>query len=543
MMKNILISIFIISLFLFGWEIASLSSDTLNFLLPPPSRIFLTFIDNFHSLLFHAFATFKEMSAGFFLALLIAFPVAWLMASFAPVRNILQPVFITIQCIPMFALAPLLVLWFGWSFLAISIATALMVFFPLTMNVYLGFSNTPKPYTEYFKINRATASQMFFKLQLPWALPQIFAGFRISVALAGIGAVAGEWAGAQSGLGVLMMESRRAADLDLMFAALCSLVIMSLTLYGLALLFEKAIISKFASKVSLVLLAISLIGCSQHQDQESQNEVKLVLDWLPNPNHVPIYVGVEKGFFKEQGINLRVIKTPDQSDSIPYLVSQQADIALSYMPHTILAMRNRAPVKPIGKLMESPLNGIIFPKSDKIHFIADLNGKVIGYSPDGFGTRFLQSMLHDKNIVPSEYLNVAFDLVTTLKTGQVDALFGAYWNIESENLRALGLETDYFSITEFGVPSYYELIFLSRSEAGSFEAFQKAMQKSIDFALSNPDEAFQIYLSANPDKSRMTREWEYYAWKNTIPYLAKDQMIDANVWNAFVEWLKSHDLF
>lgn len=549
MNRRFLIATLSCAALLLFWEIGSRQSEALNFLLPPPSRIASTFYDRADRLWFHALATLKEMGAGFLLALLFAFPLGWWMASFNSVKMVLQPFFVTIQCIPMFALAPLMVLWLGWSFLAVVVSTALMIFFPLTINICQGLSNTPKPYKEFFLLNGATAWQTLFHLKLPYAAPFVFAGFRISVAMAGIGAVAGEWAGAQQGLGVLMMESRRAADMDMMFAALITLVMMSLFLYGSVLLLENRIVQKglmMQSKSWIALLSTFLIcGCSQ--PAEKTDTVKLVLDWLPNPNHVPIYVGIEKGYFEEEGIPLIVYKVPDQSDSVPYLVSRQADVALSYMAHTILAQRNGVKIQPIGILIAQPLNGVIYRTGEGINSVEDLNGKRIGYSPDGFGTRFLQIIFQNKGVVPSEINNVAFDLVTAIRNKHVDALYGAYWNIECENLRALGLETDYFPTTAFDVPRYYELIFLVNNE-GQFsqkefvDKFQSAMQKSIDYAASHPQEAFAIYSTANPDKSQATRNWEERAWEKTIPTLASNQTIDPIVWNNYVDWLQDHHL-
>ena len=120
----------------------------------------------------------------------------------------------------MFALAPLMVFWFGWSYKAIVIPTALMLFFPLTMSIYHGFLSIPRDLLDYFTLHQATPWQLFSKLELPWALPHIIAGLRITVAIAGMGAVAGEWAGGQAGLGLLMLESRRGVDLEMTFAAL-----------------------------------------------------------------------------------------------------------------------------------------------------------------------------------------------------------------------------------------------------------------------------------------------------------------------------------
>jgi NitT/TauT family transport system substrate-binding protein len=120
---------------------------------------------------------------------------------------------------------------FGWSKLAIIIPTAIMISFPLTLNIYRGLNSVTKEFLEFFKIHRSHFLQILFYLRLPFALPQVFSGLRISISVAGVSAVAGEWAGGQEGLGLLIQESRRNADYTAIFGALVCLIVLSLVLY------------------------------------------------------------------------------------------------------------------------------------------------------------------------------------------------------------------------------------------------------------------------------------------------------------------------
>jgi len=536
--------------FVLIWEYFSLNTVQLQFILPAPSKILSTLWERQDRFFIHSLATIKEMAGGALVAIAVAFPVAWLMASYWALRTILQPFFIAVQCIPIFVLAPLMVLWFGWSIIAIIVPTALMIFFPLTITIYQGLHSIPSSYLEFFRRQSATPWQIFYKLQLPWALPHIFSGLRIIVALAGLGAVVGEWAGAQEGLGILMLETRRSADIETMFGAVVCIMSITLFLYmGVSFLERLASRRYYRLQTPLKLICIlmaSLVlgGC---REAPQKPETTLVLDWLPNPNHIPIYAGIERGLFKEQGIDLRVLKISDPSDSVPYLTSRQADLSLTYMPHTIHAQTHGAKVIPIGILVQEPLNSIIFRKNEGILSPKDLNNKTIGYCIDGYNTAFIHAMLSPQNIQPGDLVNVSFDLVSTLATKQVDVIYGAYWNIECENLRAKGMETNYFTLGDFAVPTYYELIFLANENSQQtsepfIRAFQNALQSSIDFSIAHPDEAFEDYLKANPDKSLATQQWERLAWYQTIPTLAKQQQIDPMVWNQFIDWLREQGL-
>lgn len=552
MKKNWIYS-FLTFLFLITiWEISSRVIVMNQFILPPPSSIIIRIGERPDRFIFHASITLCEMAGGVLLAFTAAFPLARVMSVWNHANFVLQPIFVLMQCVPMFALAPIMVIWFGWGYTAIVIPTALMIFFPLTMNIYQGLRSTPLNLLELFRINQATAWQTFSKLQLPFALPQICSGLRISAAIAGIGAVAGEWAGAQSGLGLLMLESRRSTDLQTTFGALFCLMLLSFLFYGSVVLIEKILISRRylrfpARTFACLLFAVLFLASCQSSSSSSNKETRLLLDWLPNPNHVPLYAGIEQGIFAKHGIDLQILKLHDPGDSVPYITSGQAEIAIYYTPNTIRTNCNKKVLKPIGVLVAQPLNSIIFRSGEGISSPADLSEKVIGYCEDGSSLRILEHLLQKKQITPKAIRNVTFDLVSTLGTKQVDALYGNCWNIECEHLRYLGIETEFFDLVQLGYPKYLELIFIAKEDSlqakPSFVlAFQKALQESISYSIGNSEKAFEAYVKANPDKSLQTIEWEKKAWIKTIPVLAKKQEIDQQEWSAVENWLKNNNL-
>lgn len=546
-MSNILRLTLLFGCLLGIWEWYSMSLDEMLFVLPPPSKIFMRFVEGWDRFLMHTGVTLKEMGGGFALAFILAFPLAWIMYLWNTARLVLQPLFVLIQCIPMFALAPIMVIWFDWSYTAILIPTALMIFFPLTMNLYQGFKSIPEHYLDYFRLNQATPWQTFLKLQLPWSVPHLCAGIRISAAIAGIGAVAGEWAGAQSGLGVLMLESRRGADLEAMFACFGCLMAISLTLYGLALMVEKKVIVKRGIiQVLSLLLAVSLFsGCQKEEKQETPT--RLVLDWLPNPNHVPIFAGLEKGYFARQGINLQILKSQGEGDILSYLTNKRADLAIFYMSDTIRAMKRGAKLKVLAPLMQEPLNSFIFRIDSGIRKPTDLNDRVIGYSIDGTSTKYLDTMMAHNGIVPKGKRNISFDLLSPLVNKRVDAVYGGFWNIEVEQLKAAGIDVGYFKLSDLGVPAYYALLIVALAETPFANPdfiirFQDALGESIRFCEDYPDQAFELYLKANPDKGEKTQAWERKAWAQTVHVLAKDRQINPARWDKYVEYMEKNEL-
>lgn len=534
-----------------GWELFSRSYEQLQFVLPAPSSILKCCWERSDRLLMHTLVTLKEIGGGFFLALFISFPLAWGMYRYYSLRVILQPLFVIVQCIPMFALAPIMVLWFGWSYVSIIIPTTLMIFFPLTINIYQGLCSTPAHLMDYFRVHQATAWQIFWKLQLPWSVPNLIAGFRIAAAIAGFCAVAGEWAGGQAGLGLLMIESRRGVDLEMTFAALFCLTLISLSIYGTSILIENRLTrhrKKTAARAGTATAALAsfcaiLLGSCQSSADPTAKETTMILDWLPNPNHVPIYAGIEKEIFQKHGIHLKLLKLHDPGDGISMLSTGHVDLAVYYMPETYVANSQGANLMPVGFLVKQPLNAFIFRSGENIHKPGDLNGKNLGYVVGDFGLGMLKQMLAGKNIIPSNIYNVNFDLVSTIGTKRVDVIFGAYWNIEVEHLRSLGIESDFFSLADFGCPNYCELLIVARrgtpcASPDFVSRFKAAMQESIDYSAGYPDEAFESYVKANPDKSDITFIWEREAWRRTYPILASDQEDDPGLWEAFANWVK-----
>ena len=548
-----------LSIFLL-WEWAAHNFPHLLFILPTPSEVFLTLWEMRSRFWLHTGITLKEMCCGFLLALTFAFPLAWTMMRYQTSRSLLQPLFIVIQCVPMFTLAPIMVVWFGWSYTAIVIPTALMIFFPLTLNIYQGLRSTPEDLLEFFQLNQATPWQIFLKLRLPCAIPHIFAGFRISSAIAGVSAVAGEWAGAQNGLGILMLESRRNADLEITFGALFCLTGISTLLYGLILYGEKIAlpprnwkfpfkpislkkVKKGQKRLALPFLlfgfiSLTLYGC---QEPKLKQQTRLLLDWLPNPNHIPLYAGLEKGYFKEEGIHLTIQKMHEGGGSISYLVSKKADLLINHMPGTLKACERGAQLKIVGLLIKEPLCGLTYRIDPTIKVAHDLSGKIFGYCIGVPDINFLNFLLDHGNIHPREKKNVSVDLVSAMGTRSVDFIYGGFWNIEPAQLSALGIETKTFKIQDLGVPLYYEMLILAN--AGTLEAspefvcrFQKALQKSIDFCKTHPEEAFACFTAHNRDRRPKTIAWQKEAWATTIPLLASDQTIDTKIVEEFYNW-------
>lgn len=558
MLKKIFIFLMVFGFFA-SWQYFCTTSEYLWIILPPPLKIFSTLYMRADRILFHALATTGEIVGALCFAIFASFPLVWTMVRFRSFGASVQTFFILFQSIPAFCLAPLLVMWFGWSYIVIILPTALMMLFPLTLSIYKGFYATPLASLEYFQLHKATSLQTFLKLRLPYALPYFFSGLRISLAISGMGAIAGEWAGAQRGLGVLMIESRQSMELEMTFAALFAVIAITLSLYLFGIFCERRCWSMYKMLLKMspkpflqmaifsVLIVFSLASCKGKKEEVQSSSgskiqpLHLMLDWLPNPNHVPLYAGKKMKFFEEEGFDLHLTKAVSM-DPLQPLSARQVDLVISYFPRTLCACIKGAQMKVVGKLIKEPLDCFLVLEESSIKTPADFVGKTIGISESHFTAGFLNTIfLNAFHSVPKKQ-NVNFELSSALLTKQVDIIYGAFWNIEPEQISSLGKSVRSFTITEFGVPQYDELVIVAQnssefSKPEMAAKFQRALQKSINYSLQNPDHAFDLYFEANPDKGESARIWEERAWKKTMPVLAREQAFSSEQLQTLIRWL------
>jgi ABC-type nitrate/sulfonate/bicarbonate transport system permease component len=241
-MRERLPSVVLVAAILVAWEAYVRIAAVEPVVLPGPVRILealWTFRDD---AIRHAVPTLLETVIGFGLAVVLAIAAAAAMDRAAPVRRAVEPVLVTSQTIPVVALAPLFLLWFGFGFAPKVLVVVLVTFFPIVVALLDGFRGTPQDAEDLLRSYGASEGQVFRTLRWPAALPAFFTGLRISVVYAVIGAVFGEYVGAREGLGIWMQLSQNAFRTDLVFAAILVTSVLSLALYGTVGLLRRALI-------------------------------------------------------------------------------------------------------------------------------------------------------------------------------------------------------------------------------------------------------------------------------------------------------------
>ncbi|NOD84682.1 MULTISPECIES: ABC transporter substrate-binding protein [unclassified Ruegeria] len=254
----------------------------------------------------------------------------------------------------------------------------------------------------------------------------------------------------------------------------------------------------------------------------AEDKMTVLLDWFINPDHGPIIVAQENGYFAEQGLEVEIVPPADPSAPPRLVAAGQADLAVSYQPQLHLQIHEGLPLKRVGTLVATPLNCLLVLEDGPIKSPADLKGKKIGFSVAGVEEAILGTVLgkYDVALGDVELINVNFSLSPSLMTGQVDAVIGAYRNFELNQMDIEGRPGTCFYIEEEGVPSYDELIYVANPETmdkDKIARFLAATEKATQFIVNNPEKSWEIFAATSPE---LQDELNARAWVDTLPRFA-----------------------
>ncbi|MCX6092189.1 MAG: ABC transporter permease [Candidatus Bipolaricaulota bacterium] len=224
------------------WEGAVRAFHVPFYLLPPPSRILLTFVTQFPTLAHHGAITLAEIVLGLAIATAFGLLLALALHASPSFERALRPFMLASQMIPVFAIAPLLVVWLGYGIWPKVVVTALIGFFPVAVSEWDGLRTAGGGARDLLRSMGATRRQLLTKLLLPASLPSFFSGLKVAATLSVVGATIGEWVGARRGLGFLMLESNARLRVDLVFASILMLTLVGLLLYAALRIIERHVL-------------------------------------------------------------------------------------------------------------------------------------------------------------------------------------------------------------------------------------------------------------------------------------------------------------
>ncbi|CAM3485535.1 ABC transporter permease [Cytobacillus oceanisediminis] len=245
-MKNVLMKGWrpaaVLLLLFIVWELAVMLAEIPAWLLPPPTDIFQEGIAGWGGFHLHLQSTVTLSLLGFAIGTGIGLLTAVLLHLLPFLRESIYPLLILSQNVPIIVLAPLLVVWFGFGILPKLVVITLVCFFPITVAALDGFRQTPRELKHYMLMAGASKGQLFWKLELPYSLPSLFSGLKISATYSVMGAVISEWLGAKAGIGVYMTLASSSFRTDRVFVAIFAIMVLSLLFFGAILLAERLLV-------------------------------------------------------------------------------------------------------------------------------------------------------------------------------------------------------------------------------------------------------------------------------------------------------------
>ncbi|WRS28493.1 ABC transporter substrate-binding protein [Oscillospiraceae bacterium MB08-C2-2] len=316
-------------------------------------------------------------------------------------------------------------------------------------------------------------------------------------------------------------------------------------------------------KITVLLLAAMLLltpltGCAQPENAgegEALREINVVLDWYPNALHTFIYTAIERGYYKDEGLDVKIQFPANDNDALSLVAAGKAEIGVYYEHDVIQAVANQnIGVKSIGAVVQSPLNIILSLADKNIQKPADLDGKTVGYAGTALSEALVQTMMQASGADFSsvEMVNVGFELMSSMTTGNVDATIGCLVNHEVPQMEEEGFEVNHFMVNEYGIPNYYEAVFLAGNEMIEAEpevlaGFLRASSKGFKDFQADREACLQILLdNQNEENFPLSPSVEGKSCQTLLPLMeaanAPFLSQTAENWETNIDWMYSAGL-
>ena len=313
-----------------------------------------------------------------------------------------------------------------------------------------------------------------------------------------------------------------------------------------------------------LILALSLLllcGCGAAGTNESEDtaedlkELDVVLDWYPNALHAFLYVAIDKGYYEEEGLKVNIRFPSNANDAISLVAAGQADIGLYYQQDVIQARAGQnVPVKSIGAVVQGPLNIVLSLQEKNITKPEDLVGKTIGYAGTELSEALVRSIMEYAGADYSDVtmVDVGFDLMSSMTTGNVDATIGCLVNHEVPQMEEEGFAVNWFDLDNYGVPTYYEGIFLANDEmiandSDTLAAFLRASARGFADMKADPEAALATLLAnQNEENFPLSETVERKSMETLLPMMETAEATflsqsDA-CWQENIDWMRAQGL-
>ncbi len=288
------------------------------------------------------------------------------------------------------------------------------------------------------------------------------------------------------------------------------------------------------------LLAWALLLAGVSWPAGANDRMTILLDWFVNPDHGPLIIAEENGYFRDFGLEIEIVAPADPSAPPKLVAAGQAELAISYQPQLHLQIAEGLPLIRVGTLVATPLNCLLVLEDGPIKTPADLKGKKIGFSVAGVEEALLTTILarYGVSLEEVELINVNFSLSPALMSKQVDAVIGAFRNFELNQMDIENVPGRCIYIEEEGVPAYDELIYVAnpdRMDRDMLARFLRATEIATQYIINNPEKSWEIFAETSKE---LQNELNRRAWLDTLPRFAlRPAAFDAGRYLDFQDFL------
>jgi putative hydroxymethylpyrimidine transport system substrate-binding protein len=311
-----------------------------------------------------------------------------------------------------------------------------------------------------------------------------------------------------------------------------------------------ALLALLALAAALALAACSDDSSGGGTGGDATREARIVLDWFPNADHAGLYTAIDEGLLAEEGVELRPEVPSDPAAALKQVGTGRVPFAVSYEPEVLLARSQGVPVVAVASLIGTPLNSVIVRSDRDISRPRDLEGHTVGIAGLPSDEPLLDTVVASDGGDPEQVRtrSVGFNLAPALAAGRVDALVGAYWNIEAPELERRGVPVEVFRLEEYGVPSYDELVLVTSDRLAAEDpdlvaAVVRGLAAGTAAAAEDPEAAAEHVVAANPD---LEAEVVVEQARLTAPLLGtgdgRSVALDPAAWAAYAEWMRGEGL-
>jgi putative hydroxymethylpyrimidine transport system substrate-binding protein len=308
----------------------------------------------------------------------------------------------------------------------------------------------------------------------------------------------------------------------------------------------------------MTISALVLAACGEKKESvpgsSSSASLTLMLDWVPNADHVGIYEAMHDGAFTQAGLNVHVHVPTDPATPLQLLAQGKVDAAISYEPELMLARDKGLALVSVAAIVQKPLTSIIsLPRKHvSITSPSALRGKTVGYAGIAYQQAYLQTILAHAGVPAGKVkeINVGANLVPAMLSGRVDATLGGYWNYEAIQLRQRRKHPIVIPVDQVGVPTYNELVLVMRrstieKQPDVVRRFVQAIGRGYEAVKRNPSAGIDALVQANPGLDQKLQTASVHA---TLPVFFPSQSgrpwgwQDPTEWNSYGQWMLSQHL-